>query len=266
MSKTEVATQENKELAVHQKGDWGAGKDVDANDILIPKILCAQAISKAVTQEEVKLGEFYDSVEKQVLATYDRKNEAKTQDLEIIVFGTFKHWVINHDGEYHETVPFQATVYDEDGKVITQGNDQWAYEETVDKVEIQRDNVMNFYCVLPKEIKEDPTFAFPYVLPLKRTSRKAGQKITTRITKLAARNRPSACQVFKLSRTIEMNKQKKEYFVVDAVISRDATDEEMAAAYKWWDALDKKKVNVKIDDSDYREDSKNGTVNASSDY
>ena len=45
MSKTEVATQENKELAAHQQGNWGAGKDVDANDILIPKILCAQAIS-----------------------------------------------------------------------------------------------------------------------------------------------------------------------------------------------------------------------------
>lgn len=266
MSNKEVTKEKSKEVAVHQQGNWGAGKDVDASDILIPKILCAQAISEAVTQGDVKLGEFYDSVEKLVLATYDRKNEAKTQNLEIIVFGTFKHWVINHDGEYHETVPFQATVYDKDGEVTIQGNDQWAYEETVDKVEIQRDNVMNFYCVLPMEIKEDPNFAFPFVLPLKRTSRKAGQKITTRITKLAAKNRPSACQVFKLSRKIEMNKQKKEYFVIDAMISRDATDAEMAVAYKWWDALDKKKVNVKIDDSDCREDSKNATVNASSDY
>ncbi len=266
MSKTEVTTQENKELAVHRKGNWGAGKHVDAADILIPKILCAQAISEAVTRDEVKLGEFYDSVEKQVLATFDRKNEAKTQDLEIIIFGTFKHWVINHDDEYHETIPFQPTVYDKDGAVKIQGNDQWAYEETVDKVEIQRDNVINFYCVLPQEIKEDPDFAFPYVLPLKRTSRKAGQKIATRLRKLEARNRPSACQVFKLSRKIEMNKQKKEYFVIDAMISRDATDAEMAVAYKWWDALDKKKVNVKIDDSDYREDGNNATVNASSDF
>ena len=264
MSKTQAVAKSKTDMAVHNQGNWGAGEDVDSNDILIPKMLCAQAISEAVTQEDVKLGVFYDSVERNVLANYDRKNASKTEDLEIIVFGTFKHWVITHDGEYHETVPFVATTFDKDGKVLVQGNDHWAYEEVVDKVEIQRDNVLNFYCVLPSEIKEDPDFAFPYVLPLKRTSRKAGQKISTRIKKLSARNKPSACQVFKLSRKIEMNKQKKEYFVIDAMISREATQVEMALAYKWWNALDKKTVNVKIDDSDYKEGG--SSVNEGSDF
>ena len=236
----ELATAANTLPAVAPEDTAWGSENVDASDILIPKLLCAQAISEAVVMGDIPLGALYESVDKTVLAAYSAKDSAKTEDLEVIAFSNFKSWVITVDKEYEGTYPFTAE------------NANWEREEEVEGKMIVRDLVNSFFVILPKEIVEmGVDGAFPYVLPLKRSSYKAGQKISTTATKLAKRSKPIASVVFKLSRTMGEHKESKgKYFIVDATFERQATKEELQVAYNWYKTLQEKADNIKVDDSD----------------
>ena len=218
---------------------WGS-ENIDSSDILVPKILCAQAISESVVMGEVGLGTIYESIDKTVLADYNAKDSAKTEDLEIIAFSSYKTWVVTVDKEYEGTYPYNPE------------NSNWLKEEQVEGKFIVRDLVNNFFVILPKELKEGGADSvFPYLLPLKRSSYKAGQKISTTATKLAKKSKPIASVVFKLSRTMGEHKESKgKYFIVDSVYSRDTTPEEMKVAYEWYKTLQTRADDIRVDDSD----------------
>lgn len=248
MSKN-VAETTGTELAM-PKGSWGT-ENIDSDDILISKILCAQAISDVVTSQEISIGAFYDSVEQNVLAKYNAKDSAKNENLEVILFSNFKSWVIHENGEY-------AGIED-----FTPQNASWPYEEEIDGVKITRDLVNNFYGLLPSEIKVDGENVFPYVVPFKRTSAKAGKKISTTGKKLQLKGLPLAAAVFELSRTMGEHKESGgKYLVVDAKYKRATTDIEMKAAYKWYTTLQQKSDSIRVDDSDEKGPSAASNVNA----
>ncbi len=218
---------------------WGS-ENIDSSDILVPKILCAQAISEAVVMGDVPLGSIYESIDKTVLANYNAKDSAKSEDLEVIAFSSYKTWVVTVDKEYEGTYPYSPE------------NANWVKEEEVEGKTIVRDLVNNFFVVCPKDLKEHgPDGVFPYLLPLKRSSYKAGQKISTTATKLAKKSKPIASVVFKLSRTMGEHKESKgKYFIVDATFSRNTEPEEMKIAYEWYKTLQSRADDIKVDDSD----------------
>ena len=249
---TEVATQkEESNLPAIPTTGWGAGKSIDKADVIVPKILCAQGLSGIVADGEAKLGDLYDSLEKTILA---EMNKLGGESLEVIIFEAFKTWQIF---EY---------VVDKNGRgknvyVKTESwtieNADYKWQEMVDGVDVRRQQVQNFYCVLPSQIKENPKSAFPYLLPFKGMSYKGGRNVSSRIVKLDAMDLPSASKVFEISRKLE-TKDGNSFFTLDGKSSRDSTNEEMTVAYKWFKAFET--AIVVNDDSDLKPEQNEETV------
>ena len=208
-------------------GAWGS-EDIGSDDITIPKILLMQPMSELVTDGIAKIGEFRSSLEK------DKKLGDAETPLEVITFGSFKTWIEFKDGEYLAT------------KKFTPENAELPLEEVAeDGAIITRDKVLNFYCLVPKDVTNNE--AFPFVLSCRRTSYNAGKTIATHIKKLQMFKKPSAAKVFTLKSNKETN-DKGTFFTIQVDVGRDSTKTELETAYEWYKLLAKSKV--KVDDSD----------------
>lgn len=205
---------------------WGA-ENVTSEQIIIPKIMLMQPMSELVTEGIARIGEFRSSLEK------DRVLGSDKSPVELIVFGSFNTWQVFIDGEYATTVP------------ITVENVHAAREEVGPNGEkITRARVLNFYCLLPSDIKSGE--AFPFVLSCKGTSEKAGRTLSTHFMKLKMFNKPTAAWVFGVKSVKETN-DKGTFFVMDIEKLRDSTSEELTQAYQWYKVL--QTAAVKVDDS-----------------
>jgi hypothetical protein len=205
---------------------------IDTSDLVIPKILLMQGMSKLVQEEKARLGEMRDSLDNSLLGSKDTP-------LEFIPFQVFKSWLIFHvDGnkiEYQGQEP------------MTAANASWPLEEIVDGKVIRRDKALNFFCVLPSEVEEG--LFFPKILSFRRTSYQAGKKLETWRAKLKAFNKPLAAKTFKLI----SNKTENDlgvFYTFDIEAGRDTTEAELKAASQWRSVVAAKPV--KIDDSDLR--------------
>lgn len=206
---------------------WGA-ENVTSEQIIIPKIMLMQPMSELVTEGIARIGEFRSSLEKDKCLGSDKS------PVEVIIFGSFNTWNVFIDNEYATSVP------------ITVDNVHSPREEVGPNGEkITRSRVLNFYCLLPKDIKSGE--AFPFVLSCKGTSEKAGRTLSTHFMKLKMFKKPTAAWVFGVKSVKETN-DKGTFFVMDVEKLRDSTPEEVAAAYDWYTVL--QKSAVKVDDSE----------------
>ena len=202
---------------------WGAGDSIDENDILVPKILVMQKMSKLMDKDPtLKFGDFVDSVSEEVVSNH-------AEGVEFVVFGHFKTLLTFHGKEFEKSEPFVPSMH------------QLPFRETVNGIEITRSQALNFYVLLVKDIKDGEPF--PYVLQFKKTSAKRGKKLSTEIRKLAAFNKPSAARVFKLTATEEENEHGK-FLVFDISKVRPSTPDEVKLAKFWYDAFKAKNVQV----------------------
>ncbi len=239
MSKKEVMKkEESKEITTYNGSAWGSAEGIDQDDIIIPRIHCAQGLSDIVNDESVSVsaGDLYDSLDKKVLAK-------KGEPLELIFFDHYKTWQIcertdpSGKWEYKKTEPCTAE------------NINLPYmESTPEGTELKRDNIINFFAIMPSEIEEG---AFPFVLSFKRSSRFAGRKLLTLAAKLAAHNKPLAAKVLYLDRRLEKN-DKGTFYVLDTRVSRESLDNEMKAAFDWYKSLRKVRSNIVVDDSELK--------------
>jgi hypothetical protein len=216
-------------------GAWG-GEDISSQDIIIPKILLMQPMSDLVTDGIAKIGEFRDSLNKDVVLGSDK------EAVEFIVFGTFKNYLEFKDDEYLRTV--QGDMGDLPQEEILE-----------DGAAMKRTRVQNAYVLLTRDIKNGEPF--PYVISFKSTGYTAGKTLMTYIKKLQLFKKPSAAKVFALTCTKETN-EKGTFFVPQISTLRDSTTEEMSQSYEWYKLLAKSKVRV--DDSDVNKDSTGDAV------
>jgi len=212
-------------------------EDIDNEDIIIPKILVMQGMSKRVTEGKAKLGDMVDSLTDAILGD-------ASKPLEFIPFKTFKTWIIFHNEEYKETVN------------VTPQNTTWKIEEIVDGVTIRRDKVFNVYCLLPAEIESGD--CLPFVLSFRRTSYYAGRKLTTAFARLKRFKKPAFTKVFSLSSN-KQTKDKHTFFTFDIEKLGDSTSAQMKECKLWYDVV-KGKV---VDDSDLRKEDTNSNVSTS---
>ncbi len=218
---------------------WGS-EDVDNSDIIISKILVMQGMSDLVSDRKALIGELRDTLNGKLLGGMVGD---KCKPMPFIAFHTFKTWIINHK----ETPPgakepkwvFKQQI------PMTADNKGWEWNETVDGVEVRRDKVLNFYVLLPEEIAAGE--AFPYLLSFRRTSYKAGQRISTEGSKLRALNKPLAQRVFNLG-VVEEEGDEGKYCCLSVELGPQASDAEKAKAYEWYKVM--QKATVRIDDSD----------------
>jgi hypothetical protein len=163
--KKEAAPKETKALSVApeaampatqaQDAAWGS-EGLSNSDILVPKLLVMQGLSKLVSEGLANVGQIRDSLEGNLFGGMVKPKE-NPQAMEVIPFSTFRTWVIfekrNGKDEYVKTVP------------ITPENEAWPINEVVGGVEVRRDKCLNFYVLRPRRDQGRGCIPLPDFLP-----------------------------------------------------------------------------------------------------
>lgn len=241
--KAEVAKKEETAVSTDvQEFDMSHEVAIDPSDIIVPKVLLMQPTSTFVSEEKAKLGELRGSLEGELLA-------GKDESMELIIFHSTKTWTVfdcsTNNPKFKEIFPF------------TPKNSDLPQEEVVDGVAIRRDRTLNYYALRPEDIKEG--MYFPYLLSCRRTSYTAGRKIESVRGKFQAFKKPLYIKTMKISANFTEN-DKGKFYVLDAVVGRDTTEEERKAVQKWLDVV--RSTDLKVDNSDL-ETPDDSTVDAS---
>lgn len=229
---TAVAVAETRELgAAADLSAWGAPPSITHKDIVIPKILPMQGLSKKVMEGQAAFGEFRDSLNNELVGTLNKP-------FEFIPFFMEKVWIVFE--EKNGAMKFTKTVR------IDTGNEDWPYEEVVNGVKIRRDRTMNFYVLLPEEVEKG--IAIPYILSFRRTSLNAGKKLaTTMFVKNMAAKKTPAAMVCELG-GVKTQNDKGTFVVMDIKEKRPSTNVEIAKAFEWLQPI--AKGAAKVDNSD----------------
>ena len=206
---------------------------VDARDLVLPKLLLMQGLSRFVAEAKAVMGEIRDSLEGKRLG--DRETP-----VEIIPFASFKTWIIFKKSKGKDTLDYAGTF------PVNAENATWEREATEKNGDLlKRFMVINYYVLLPDEIAKGE--AFPYVVSFRSTSYIAGRKLETHKVKYAAIKRPICWKTFQLSSVYTENVKGK-FFVYDVTPERVTTEEELAECVKWKTIIGAS--NVRVDDSD----------------
>jgi len=210
-------------------GDMMDHADIDAGDILIPKILMMQPISALVVDEKVKAGELVGSIEGNVLAI-------KGQQLELIFFHRFKTWVnfkvVGGKEEFD-------SIWD-----YTPGNAGMAREEG----DFRRYETLNYYCLAVEDLKKESFM--PYVQSFKSTNYKVGKQVETFRAKMKEFGKPLCFKTLKLG-TQQVENDKGKFYINTIEEGRDTTDEELSKVKHWFNLVNSDK-EVRVDDSGER--------------
>lgn len=228
---TALAVSEEKKLAVY--GDLMDETPVEAKDIFLPKLSVMQSMSKAVQEEKARVGEIRGSLDNNLLAE-------KGAAIEFIPFGVFKTWVrftdVNGKAEYLEQVPY------------TPENATWDREVYEDGKKISNMETLNYYCLLPEEIKKGEFI--PYVLTFRSTSLKVGKKLETFRARLQEFRKPLPFKTFSLSTELVEN-EKGRWYLPALEQARDTSEEELNAVKHWHNMIKVSKVRVDESDLEY---------------
>lgn len=235
MSK-EVAKREAELPAVPAEA-WGT-ENVDSADILIPKILLQQGLSKRVADEKNKMGDIINSVTGELLGD-------KKKAVELIPITTFKTWIISEKPKGKDKFDFKTVV------PFTPQNSMWEQEEHLGDVDIRRDRCLNFMVLLASDAAKPD--ALPYLLSFRRTGYKTGQKLATHFARSRELKQPPAAKVFNLKCNFVEN-DKGKFYVFDLDEARASKNEELTKAYQWYRTLQSSQ-KVRVDDSDLVEES-----------
>lgn len=225
--------------AAYDKAAWGAPEKLTTRDIVIPKILAMQAMTKSVTEGKTKFGEFRESLSQKLLGDCDSPIEF------IPFFRSLEYVVMRKDKKqfkFHRVEP------------IGDDNEEWEQENEGHEERWYR--TTNFYCLLPSEVAEGG--ALPYLLSFRSTSAKAGSKLSTTmfVKNLRPRGAPRheetpAGTVMQLMGSKKTNDEGT-FVVMDVMEKRPSTEEEVAAAFSWAQTV--QQGNTKVDHSDLERD------------
>lgn len=227
----EIAIKESTAMTYSDYGSEYTGEaEVEAKDLIIPKFLLMQGLSKSVSDGKAVLGEIRDSLENKLLG-------GKDKSFEFIPLHHNKTWIIFTEEkgklEYTAQVPYTAE------------NADWEWNTTIDGKKVRRDQAINIYAIIPSEIKDG--IFMPYLISYRRTSYNAGKQMLTKLQQMKIIERPWFTKTFKLGSKQEKNDQGA-YYVYTCEMGRDTKSEEIEAIKPWLKML--KSQTVKVDDSD----------------
>lgn len=241
MEKTLEKRQETK-LSTEVMSDWGT-ENVDNKDILIPKLLVMQGLSKFVTEEKAMLGDFCNSVSSEVIGTA-RGEKEKQKPVAFVPIMTFKTWVqyklIDGKRQYWNVIEHTPQNSNLPLKGITK--DEFGID-----TEVERDECINFYVLLA-----DQPDALPYVLSFRRTSKRAGKILSTyfkecQIATARGKPTPPAANIFNLCAQ-KVTNDKGTFYVLEVTRAGKTPEQTLLRAWEWYKTL--RASTVKVDDSD----------------
>lgn len=231
------------ELALLTDASWGAGVDLQIDDLQIPKLLIMQFTSPQVKQPKstVRAGQIVDSIDSRFMGDDETP-------VELIIFDTFKTFKVMTEkvgDEAQERIRVER---------VTPENADAPLAFVENGRNLVRDKVINYYCLLAGE---NVSASLPYVLSLTRTSMNAAKALNTMIARLKANNKGSASTTFLLTTKYEEGK-KGTYYVASLKAGRPTTAEELQAARSWYDDIHRGKVKARVDESDEEHESARG--------
>lgn len=226
---------------------WGAPAPMTAQDLILAKVLPMQMMSKKVIDQQASFGEYRDSINNQKLGDF-------TQEMDFIPFHMEKTFV---EFEVQGTKKVYKRIVPIISDATNPGyNEEAPYEETVEGKKISRDRMLSFYVLPASQI--NPALAdtgggvVPMIIGFRRTSIRGGKKVATQmyVTNAAARKAPAA-SVMVLT-AVKTTNDHGTFVVQDTKFKREATPEELKAAFYWFQQV--RKGGTKVDHSDLQEE------------
>lgn len=257
----EVTVKDEKAVALttdQLTNDWGVPTG-PSQDMVVPKILPMQGLSKLVIARKAQIGDFCDSISGKKLGSIDAP-------IEIIPFFCQKSWDISEqqaDGSYKYLKSLPLV----ENPMSKEYNDNLTWEgEDKNKdgklVKVKRIRRLNFFCMLPSEIASGTSI--PYVLSFKSTSLKEGKKLWSQMYVRCTRaGLPPAAFHFTIGGVMQTNE--KGTFVVPTVNEGARTTQaELAECLSWIKMINK--GAVKVDTSDEVETEHEGDTSDTAEF
>lgn len=210
------------EHLMQYQGQQAGLEDIKVTDLKMPSLLIAQGLSEVVKQALVKYGSFFNSV----------TNESLGDKVVIIVSKVIHNWMYFPGDDEKEAAQ-------KEGK-------QASFKKSADGLiwddgtELTKDDKFkceqySFFCIVRNNLQ-----LIPYVLTMRKTSRKAGKDFYQMIGgRLASGTLPIYSYAYEISHKTEQNKAKQDYLVFKAQPAGWATAEEAALAATIRDSIQK---------------------------
>ncbi len=222
---TAVTKLETNTLPTALQGGWGT-ENVEAKDILIPRIFLAQKMSEVVDKNDVKAGQFYKSTDKSVIG-------GLKINLDILILSFFKTWTIevkkNEKFEFETVKPYFPS----------EASLEWEFEEN--GVSKRRNETYNFYVIPTSEIEKGEVM--PALLSFRRTQASCAKAILTYMKLMQNYRTPACTYVIELTSEIKEN-DFGSFHVPMMKQGRKATVDEMTVCKQWYDVISAGAVKV----------------------
>lgn len=209
---------------------WGPAPKLSSKDVVIPRILCMQAMSKPVVNGEAKFGEFRDS--------FGKLLGDEANPLEFIPFHHEHVFVVMREDKgqfkFHKIVPVTPENDDQEFIVEIDGADEKWYRTT------------NVYCLLPGEVAEGNSL--PYLLSFRSSSSRAGREV---YTQMYVMNRKDGIVPPGRTLTLLSEKTKNDkgtFSIMKVKVTRDSTPEEVGACLNWFKTIQSGKTRIDTSD------------------
>lgn len=231
----EVTTKQSNEVSTEVQ-QWGSDVTV-GKDLLISKILTMQGLSELVTDSDAKIGEFRDSITKELLGDI-------TKPIAFVPFHVRKLWDISEsdDGTTFKWVKSVPLVEDPTHKDY---NDNWEWVVQEGNKTIKRVRRLDFFCLIAAQIGNG---ALPVTISFRSTSYRAGQVLLNQMYVRNKMVKKSPAGVVMNLGGIKDKNEKGTFIITQAVPLRDATKEEQNEAFYWYKTITTS--NVVVDESD----------------
>ncbi len=233
----------SKDLATKQAGavstdlaEWGNDVHV-GKDLLISKVLTMQAMSELVVESDAKMGEFRDSITKELLGDI-------TKPVAFVPFHCIKKWDISEsengtDFKWVKSVPVVEDPTHPDY------NDNWEWTVQEANKTIKRVRRLDFFCLIASQIGNG---GLPVTISFRSTSYKAGQILFNQMYVRNKMVKKSPAGIVMNLGGIKDKNEKGTFVVTQAVPLRDATSAEQNEALTWYKLI--KTSTVVVDESD----------------
>ena len=235
--------------------DSWADESVNTDDIILPKLLLAQAMSPIVNEKELaEAGDIIKSTSEEVVA-------AKGEGVGIVPITHFKTWRKEHQKFDKQKKAYSGKwkFYSQEPLTPTNSTRGWEEFEELDPKDNEMTKfkwvrVFNFYVITKKDLEmavKGESAALPNLVSFKSTSFDTGKKIYSGIAEgmsmKSVRNPkglPPFAREYMLSSKKMSNNSGDTYYVFEVTQGKLIPDAERQVAGKWFSTIKKSSVKV----------------------
>lgn len=222
---------------------WGDDVNV-GKDLLISKVLTMQPMSIQVTEDGAKIGEFRDSLTKELYG------DIASSRVEFIPFHVRKMWSIQEKKAGEQNYEWVKTMPVIEDPTHPDYNDNLEWNVTLpDGTEQKRIRRLDFFCLLLAQVKT--ATAMPVTISFQSTSYKAGQILLNLMYVRNKMAKKSPAGVIMALTGEKVKNDKNQIYVQTAVVPVGNTPAEYVEEAKYWyNMIAKGGANVVVDESD----------------